>query len=53
MSQFVVANSLYEQLPKLADDGIIKYDARSRTVRYRGRGVIEEQLNAIANAERE
>ena len=46
-----VAISLYHtDLPKLADAGLVEYDERSRTVRYRGGGVIEEAVDAPGDA---
>lgn len=49
-----VAIALYHKhLPKLADAGLIEYDARSRTVRYRGDGAIGEHLHAITNTGQE
>lgn len=34
-------------LPKLADAGIIEYDSRGNTVRYRGGDILEEFMNAV------
>lgn len=34
-------------LPKLADLGVIEYDARSQTVRYRGSPVLERALTVM------
>ena len=33
-------------LPKLADTGILDYDPRSKTIRYRGRPAVEQLLDA-------
>ena len=49
-----VAFSLYHtHLPKLADNGLVEYDMRSRTVRYRGDSVVGERLDVIRNIVRE
>ena len=36
-------------LPKLADAGILDYDPRSKTVRYRGRPAVEQLLDTAAS----
>lgn len=38
-------------LPKLADLGVIKYDARSQTVRYYGSSTLERLLTVIDEAD--
>ena len=35
-------------LPKLADAGILDYDPRSKTVRYRGQPAVEQLLDAVS-----
>ena len=35
-------------LPKLADTGILDYDPRSKTVRYRGQPAVEQLLDTAA-----
>ena len=37
-------------LPRLADVGVLEYDARSETVRYRGHDELEALLDAVRNA---
>lgn len=39
-------------LPKLADQGVIEYDARSETVMYDGSPAVEQLLAAIAELDR-
>lgn len=34
-------------LPKLAEEGYVEYDARSRTVRYRGGPLLERVLDVV------
>ena len=49
-----VTIALYHRhLPRLEEAGLIEYDARSRTVRYRGDGVIGEQLDVITDGKLE
>ena len=36
-------------LPKLADTGILDYDPRSKTVRYRGQPAVEQLLDTAAS----
>ena len=36
----------HSTLPRLADTGILDYDAKRKTVRYRGRPVVEQLLDA-------
>jgi len=36
----------HSTLPKLADTGILDYDAKRKTVRYRGRPAVEQLLDA-------
>lgn len=48
----ISANSLeirlhHQHLPKLADAGIIEYDARSQTVRYHGGSQVENLLESV------
>ena len=43
----------HKDLPKLADVGLVEYDARSQTVRYRGDETVEELFNVVANTGRE
>lgn len=38
----------HHELPKLEQVGVIEYDARSRTVRYRGHPLLEELLAVAA-----
>ena len=38
----------HSTLPKLADAGIVAYDPRSETVRYRGRPAVEQLLDAAS-----
>jgi hypothetical protein len=38
----------HSTLPKLADTGILDYDPRSKTVRYRGRPAVEQLLDAAS-----
>jgi hypothetical protein len=38
-------------LPKLAETGVIEYDARSQTARYRGHPLIEHWLNRIVESD--
>ena len=38
----------HSTLPKLADAGILDYDPRSETVRYRGRPAVEQLLDAAS-----
>lgn len=39
-------------LPKLADLGVIEYDARSQTVRYCGSPVLEQVLTVVTEMDR-
>lgn len=49
-----VAISLHHtDLPKLADVGLIEYDTRSQTVRYRGYEEVEHVFDRVSRAERE
>ena len=43
----------HAKLPKLADADVVEFDARSRTVRYRGTPALEEWVCRIAETERE
>jgi len=38
----------HSTLPKLADTGILDYDPRSKTVRYRGQPAVEQLLDTAA-----
>lgn len=38
-------------LPKLADKGVVEYDDRSRTVRYRGPRVLERMLTVVTESD--
>ena len=38
-------------LPKLADQGVVEYDNRSQTVRYRGPPVLERMLTDITKSD--
>ena len=38
----------HSSLPKLADAGIVDYDARSHTVRYRSHSLVEEHSPLVA-----
>ena len=38
----------HSTLPKLADTGILDYDAKSKTVSYRGRPAVEQLLDATS-----
>lgn len=40
----------HSTLPQLEDSGIIKYDARSNTVRYQSHSQLEELLDVIAKS---
>jgi DNA-binding transcriptional ArsR family regulator len=37
----------HNHLPKLADAGVVEYDSRSETVRYRGGPVVSEWLDLV------
>ena len=40
----------HSTLPKLADTGILNYDARSKTVSYHGQPAVEQLLDATSEA---
>ena len=45
--QRVAVNLHHHHLPKLADAGLLEYDARSETVRYRGDPAVSEWLELV------
>lgn len=42
----------HSTLPRLADYGVVDYDARSRTVRYRGSPELETLVDRVTDLER-
>lgn len=43
----------HSSLPKLAEVGIVDYDRRQHTVRYRGHSLVEEHLNLTVETDGE